>query len=269
MLVLIAIPAGLTLFGLLGLLALLPATVFLLAVWRSVITALDLAPPDGSDADADAAVDPPDLPDGVPLWLERVAQWSWRGLVLAALAGLVIWLVVQLPQVVVPTVIAVVFAATLLPVVDSLERRGWGRGLASAVSTLGVIVFVVVSVGAAIALTIGPMHDVIAAAAAGAAELDLEWLRDAILDAGSGLELDVAALLVRHRRGRHRHPAVRPDGVLLPARRPDVVARRGRPASSPIAASRWGRRDTGRSTCWRATWWGRPRSRPSAASRAA
>ena len=195
-LVLVAIPAGLTLFGLLGLLALLPATVFVLAVWRSVITALDLAPPDGSGTDVDAAVDPPDLPEGVPLWLERVAQWSWRGLVLAALAGLVIGLIVQLPQVVVPTVLAVVFAATLLPVVDALQRRGWGRGLASAASTLGVIAFVVVSVGAAIALTIGPMHDVIEAAAAGAASIDLEWLRAAILDAGSGVELDVIGLLV-------------------------------------------------------------------------
>ena len=195
-LVLVAIPAGLTLFGLLGLLALLPATVFVLAVWRSVITALDLAPPDESDADVDAALAPPDLPEGVPLWLERVAQWSWRGLVLAALGGLVIWLVVQLPQVVVPSVIAVVFAATLLPVVDALERRGWGRGLASAASTVGVIVFVVVSVGAAIFLTIGPMHEVVNAAAAGAATLDLEWLRAAIVDAGSGLELDVIGLLV-------------------------------------------------------------------------
>ena len=59
-----------------------------------------------------------------------MAQWSWRGLVLAVLAAMVIGLIVRLPQVVVPTVIAVVFAATLLPVVDALQRRGWGRGLA-------------------------------------------------------------------------------------------------------------------------------------------
>jgi predicted PurR-regulated permease PerM len=199
-LVLVAIPAGLALFGLLGLIALLPVTVFALAVWRSVISALERAPAAhpaaGADDDAAAAeAEASELPAGVPLWLERVAQWSWRGLVLAGLAWLVISLVVRVPQVVVPTLIAVVFAATLLPVVDRLERRGWGRGLASAVSTAAVIVFVVVSIGAAIGLTIGPMQQVVQAAAEGASDLDLDWLKDAILDAGSGVQLDVSALL--------------------------------------------------------------------------
>ncbi len=195
-LVLVAVPAGLGLFGLLGLIALLPVTVFALAVWRSVIDALDRAPGEGLVAEPeDDLGTPPDLPDGVPLWLERVAQLSWRGLVVAGLGWLLISIVVRLPEVVVPTVIAIVGAATLLPVVDGLVRRGWRRGLAAAGSTFGVIAFVVVSVGAAIALTIGPMRDVVDAAAEGASRLDLAWLRDAIADAGSGLEIDVSALL--------------------------------------------------------------------------
>ena len=195
-LVLVAIPAGLSLFGLLGLIALLPVTVFGLAVWRSVVSALDRsnAPEDeGGDADV---VRPAGLPDAIPLWLDRVAQWSWRGLVLALLAAMVIGLIVRLPQVVVPTVIAVVFAATLLPVVDSLQRRGWGRGLASAISTVAVIVFVVVSVTAAIALTVGPLTDVIQAAADGADEAHIDWLKQVILEAGSGVQLDIASKLV-------------------------------------------------------------------------
>ena len=28
----------------------------------------------------------------IPLWLDRVAQWSWRGLVLLVLVGLLIYL---------------------------------------------------------------------------------------------------------------------------------------------------------------------------------
>ena len=104
------------------------STVFVLAVWRSVIAALDLAPPErGPMPDAEPAVAPPDLPEGVPLWLERVAQWSWRALVLAALAGLVISLVVRIPQVDrARRVIAVVFAATLLPLVDRAGAAGLG-----------------------------------------------------------------------------------------------------------------------------------------------
>jgi putative heme transporter len=196
-LVLVAIPAGLGLFGLLGLIALLPVTVFALAVWRSVISALDRsAGPDGAVEGDEGVQRPAGLPQAIPLWLERIAQWSWRGLVLVGLAWLVISLIVRLPQVVVPTVIAIVGAATLLPVVDSLQRRGWGRGLAAATSTIGVIVFVVVSVGAAIALTIGPLHDIIQTAAEGAEDAHLDWLREAILDIGNGLELDVAAKLV-------------------------------------------------------------------------
>ena len=108
MLVLVALPAGVALFGFLGLLALLPITVFGRAVARSVVAALDMAPRVAADALADraaASVDPgaePALDDPlgaaapdseIPRWLDRLGQWSWRGLVLAALAGLVIGLV--------------------------------------------------------------------------------------------------------------------------------------------------------------------------------
>lgn len=198
-LVLVAIPAGLALFGVLGLLAVLPVTVFALAIGRSVIAALDLAPSGALDATRDgepaSRERPPGIPDGVPTWLERVAQWSWRALVLAALVYLTINLVVATAAVVVPAVLAVVAAATLLPLVDRLQQRGWNRGVATVVSTGAVLVVVVSAVVVAIAMTVGPLREVIVTAAQGAGAIDLAWLRDVVLQAGQGLELHATALL--------------------------------------------------------------------------
>jgi putative heme transporter len=211
--VLVAIPAGSALFGVLGLLAVLPVTVFGLAVWRSVIAALDLGPagvPEGlaggapvggapaggaSVGDAGAApARPPDLPDGVPAWLDRVAQWSWRGLVLSGLAWLGIVVVEAISTVVVPAVMAVVGAATLLPLVARLAGRGWGRGRASAAATVGSAIAIAAICLAALAMTLGPLRSVIEAAVAGASAIDLAWLADAVAQAGSGLQVDLAAM---------------------------------------------------------------------------
>jgi predicted PurR-regulated permease PerM len=191
--VLVALPTGVALFGILGLLALLPITVFGRAVGRSVVAALDIAPPAGEPTDAASASGGPD--GAVPLWLDRVAQWSWRALVLAALAALAIGLVVRIPGVVVPAVIAVVGAATLRPLVDRLQVRGWTPSAASAGATLGAVAFIVGSVVLAVGLTLGSLRDVVAAAAAGAAQLDLAWLRDLVSRTGSDLEVDVAGLV--------------------------------------------------------------------------
>lgn len=200
-LVLIAFPTGLALFGVLGLLALLPVTVFALAIWRSVIAALDRAPAGESAEDArpnpargrlDNVVGR--RPDGIPLWLDRVAQWSWRALVIAGLGWLVINVIVAMPAVVVPALIGIVGAATLLPAVDRLQARGWGRGLASAASTIGVTTFVVAAFLAAVVMTVGPMHDIVQTAAEGASDLHLAWLRDAALEIGQGVEVDLAGI---------------------------------------------------------------------------
>ncbi len=202
--VLVAIPAGLALFGILGLFALLPVTVFGLAVSRSVVVVLDLGPAgtfdveDGDgDADADASSPQPlDLPDGVPVWLDRLAQWSWRALALAALAGVAIAVVVRIPTVVVPAVISVVAAATLLPVVGRLAGRGWGRGSASAVVITGSSAIILVICLAALAMTLGPLRAVIDTAAAGASSLDLIWLAHLVAEAGAALQGQLATLFL-------------------------------------------------------------------------
>ena len=195
--VLVAIPAGFALFGLLGLFALLPVTVFGLAISRSVVVVLDLGPAGTFDAEAgEPPAAPHVLPDGVPVWLDRVAQWSWRALVLAALTGVAIAVVVRIPSVVVPAVIAVVAAATLLPVVGRLAGRGWGRGSASATVIAGSTAIILVICLAALAMTLGPLRTVIDTAAAGASSLDLMWLAQLVAEAGSALQVQLAALFI-------------------------------------------------------------------------
>ena len=76
--------------------------------------------------------------------------------------------VVRIPSVVVPAVIAVVAAATLLPVVGRLAGRGWGRGSASAAVIAGSTAIILVICLAALAMTLGPLRAVIDTAAAGA-----------------------------------------------------------------------------------------------------
>lgn len=80
----------------------------------------------------------------VPLGVRATAAWSWRLLVIAAaLAGLV-FLVVQVRIVVVPLVVAILFAALLDPLVNWLQRHRWPRGLGVA---LAVVVTVMVVAG--------------------------------------------------------------------------------------------------------------------------
>ena len=195
--VLIAIPTGLALFGVLGLFALLPVTVFGLAVSRSVVVILDLGPSGTFDTDAGAAPPPPpDLPEGVPVWLDRVAQWSWRALVLAALAGVAIAVVVRIPD-------------RRGARRDQRRRRSHpaaggrpaggarvGPGSASAVVIGGSTAIILVICLAALAMTLGPLRAVIDTAAAGASSLDLIWLAHLVAEAGAALQGQLAALFI-------------------------------------------------------------------------
>ncbi|HEX5828643.1 MAG TPA: AI-2E family transporter [Candidatus Limnocylindrales bacterium] len=184
-LVLVAIPAGAALFGLLGLIVALPVAVFVLAIGRSAIVALDLGP---GHAGAPRT-------DGPPVWLDRLAQWSWRGLIVAALGFAAIQVIVGVSSVVVPALIAIVAAATLLPLVRRLVDRGWSRTVAGAVATVGAATAIVVAVGLALAMSVGPLREVLDVAAQGASRLDLDWLVGLVEEAGSSVQLDAAALL--------------------------------------------------------------------------
>ena len=69
----------------------------------------------------------PDAPltDGVPPGMRIAGAWSWRLLAIAAVIGVVIFLVMQLALLVIPIFIAVLLAALLQPLKGWLQRIGW------------------------------------------------------------------------------------------------------------------------------------------------
>ncbi|GAB2468747.1 putative PurR-regulated permease PerM [Conyzicola lurida] len=78
------------------------------------------------------------LPDGMKI----AGAWAWR--LLAIVGVLVVFglLVIQLRDIVIPLMIAVLIAALLVPVVQFLVRHRWPKALAVAVALLGAIVIV-------------------------------------------------------------------------------------------------------------------------------
>jgi predicted PurR-regulated permease PerM len=122
--VLVALPAGYQLAGVIGLFAAVPVTAVLLAVGSATVAIVDPGPR-------------PDLPALVPPWLDRVAQWSWRLLVALGLVALLVLVILAVPLVVVPVILATILAATLDPLVRLLIRRGRGQGQAAAIATGG------------------------------------------------------------------------------------------------------------------------------------
>ncbi|MGB0437927.1 MAG: AI-2E family transporter, partial [Mycobacterium sp.] len=85
------------------------------------------------DACADESVSP---------LVRKTAAWAWRLLVILGAIVAVLWLFYQLEILVVPVALATILAALLLPVVDSLDRRGAPRGGAVALVLLsGFAVF--------------------------------------------------------------------------------------------------------------------------------
>jgi putative heme transporter len=148
--VLVALPAGFELAGVVGLFAAVPVTAIVLAVARAAVTILDPGP---SGA----------LPALVPGWLDRVAQWAVRVLVAIATVALLVQVLVSMPLVLIPAVLATILAATLNPGVEALVRRGHPRGRSAAILTgggfLGVLLIVlltlVVLVDQAAALGVG------------------------------------------------------------------------------------------------------------------
>jgi predicted PurR-regulated permease PerM len=128
-LVLIALPAGFQLAGVIGLFAAVPVTAVLFAVASAAVSLADPGPI-------------PNLPALVPPWLDRVAQWSWRLLVAVAFGALAVAMLVAVPLVTIPIVFATIIGATLAPIVRALTARGQSRGRAAAIATAGTFLVV-------------------------------------------------------------------------------------------------------------------------------
>jgi predicted PurR-regulated permease PerM len=123
-LVLLVLPAGFELAGIVGMFAAVPVTAIALAVSSAVVAVVQPDPR-------------PPLPGLVPAWLDRMAQWSWRILAAVALLALLVGILVTIPLVVLPLVVAIILAATLEPLVVAMIRRGRSRGRAAAIAVGG------------------------------------------------------------------------------------------------------------------------------------
>ena len=122
--VLVALPAGFQLGGVVGVFAAVPLTAVLIAVAGAAIDVVEPVPP-------------PPLPGLVPAWLDRLAQFGWRALVIVGVIALTVGIVVTVPLVVIPIILALILAATLAPSVEWLEGRGYSRARSAALSVGG------------------------------------------------------------------------------------------------------------------------------------
>ena len=171
----VGLPIGLALGGFGGLVVILPLLAFAQTTAGVLTTALGREPTPASTA---SALDPEPITaatasatsDLVPVWLDRLGQWSWRALVIAALFVLVTQVALLFPAVIMPVVIAVILAATLGPAAAALERRGVNRTMAAMAVTVGTGVTIIGVLLLTVASLIGPMADMLATATAGAEE---------------------------------------------------------------------------------------------------
>lgn len=184
--VLAAIPAGAALFGVLGIIAVLPVTVFLFAISKALATTLS-----HEAARSDLVA----LPPGVPPWLDRLAQWSWRLLVVIAVTAVGVEIAVHVPSVAVAGVLAAVIAATLAGPMERLRLAGWPAGATAFVITVGATVAAVVGLIGSVVLAVGPLRDILETAFEGADDTNIAWLEELVANFSSELVIDVAGML--------------------------------------------------------------------------
>jgi predicted PurR-regulated permease PerM len=80
--------------------------------------------------------------ESVPHGLRLATAYAWRFLVLAAAAGVLIWLVIQLKLLVIPLLIAILIAALTWPAFSLMLRHRWPRWIAIIVTLLGTIAII-------------------------------------------------------------------------------------------------------------------------------
>ena len=158
-LVLLVLPAGYQLAGVIGLFIAVPVTAVVFAVGRATLAIVE---PD----------DPPELPGMVPAWLDRLAQWSWRILAAFVLVAILVGIFISVPLVVMPIVLATIIAATVSPLVTWLTKRGWPRTRAVALSVGGGFLAVVGILLLAVFSLVSQVGGVMDAASSGADQVN-------------------------------------------------------------------------------------------------
>ncbi|MCX2747879.1 AI-2E family transporter [Arthrobacter sp. MI7-26] len=77
--------------------------------------------------------------DGVPVGVQVAGEWSWRLLAIAAVVGVLLYLVVTLHVIAVPFFVAIVLSAMLVPFKDMLVRHRWPKWLAVTTTEGGML----------------------------------------------------------------------------------------------------------------------------------
>lgn len=89
---------------------------------------------------------PPALPQEIaeiPIGVRRAAAWSWRLIVVAAAAALLLWAISKVATIVIPVLIAILLTAMLNPLVRLLTKYTFlGRGAASGIALIGLVVVI-------------------------------------------------------------------------------------------------------------------------------
>jgi predicted PurR-regulated permease PerM len=160
-LVIVVLPAGATLFGIVGLIVAVPLVVALSTLLPAVIDMLEDDPP------------PNRAETPIPLWLDRLGQWSWRALAVIIALAVAITAMLQVPIVTLPAILAGVLAATLRPLLRKLKAAGAGPTVAAGVATVGSAAIVGVVVGFTLVSIAGSASDIAARASDGAAKAGL------------------------------------------------------------------------------------------------
>ncbi|WP_243073541.1 AI-2E family transporter [Microbacterium sp. SS28] len=83
-----------------------------------------------------------ELTDSLPRGLRVATAYAWRLLVIAAAAGVVVWLVIQLKLLVIPLLVAILITALLWPAFSWMLRRRVPKWLAIAIAAIGAIAVV-------------------------------------------------------------------------------------------------------------------------------
>lgn len=80
--------------------------------------------------------------NAVPFSLRVAASYAWRLLLIAAAAGVIIWLVIQLKLLVIPLLVGILITALLWPAFEWLLRHRVPRWLAIVIALLGTLAIV-------------------------------------------------------------------------------------------------------------------------------
>ncbi len=136
--ILMVLPAGAALAGIFGLFAAIPVAAAFVAISGAIVSVLSEEEPEPRQ---------PGQGPGIPIWVDRLGQWSLRLLIVAALGAAIVYVFGQVPLVLATGTIGIILAATFRPGVLALRRRGWGPGRSALVVTAagwGIAILIVV-----------------------------------------------------------------------------------------------------------------------------